>query len=260
MCAGPFRNDGVAVVHRPLGQRLANMDPWTGHGATLLPDLDHHGHTHPATGPRVTGEAETRYQVGGKSWCVRRTLPATMRKRLFVRRVHRAHHLRGALRGDGMAVVQRPLGWRVPAVRGHEPGGKVTKFVTGATLMVRGGVLLVHRTGINGKSLREKDSSGGLRRPGIPDRGHAGKTNGPASRFLLPTPGCRVGANGLAARIHDHNGCGARETIAPQAARSRRQGKPCRNPSCGRYLCRRGVARMGGTSGGGPGGGRKWCG
>ena len=30
------------------------------------------------------------------------------RKRLFVRRVRRAHHVRGALRGDGVAVVHRP--------------------------------------------------------------------------------------------------------------------------------------------------------
>ena len=151
----------------------------------------------------------------------------------------------GLLRGDGVAVVHRPLGWRVPAMRGHGPGGMVTKFVTGVTLMVHGGVLLVHRTGINGKSLREKDSSGGLRRPGIPDRGPAGKTNDPASRLLLATPGCRVGANGLAARTHDHNGCGTRETVAPQTARSRRQGKPCRNPSCGRYRCQAGCGKGG---------------
>ena len=150
------------------------------------------------------------------------------------------------LRGDGVAVVHRPLGWRVPAMRSHGPGaGGVTKFVTGATLMVHGGVLLVHRTAINGKSLREKDSPGGRRRPGIPDRGPAGKTNDPASRLLLATPGCRVGANGLAARTHDHNGCGTRETVAPQTARSRRQGKPCRNPSCGRYRCQAGCGKGG---------------
>ena len=34
-----------------------------------------------------------------RTWCARRTLPATMRKRLFVRRVRRAHHVRGALAG-----------------------------------------------------------------------------------------------------------------------------------------------------------------
>ena len=47
--------------------------------------------------PTATGEAEPRSQVGGIPWCARRTLPANIRKRLFLGRVRRAHHLRGAL-------------------------------------------------------------------------------------------------------------------------------------------------------------------
>ena len=75
--------------------------------AILLPDIDLHGHTRPASDPRETGKAEARNQVGGKPWCARRTLPANIRKRLFVGRVRRAHHVRKAFSkrwGNGCAL------------------------------------------------------------------------------------------------------------------------------------------------------------
>ena len=44
------------------------------------------------------------------------------RNRLFVRRVRRAHHVRGALsRRWGSGCVPTP-GWRIPAMRVHGPG------------------------------------------------------------------------------------------------------------------------------------------
>ncbi len=100
---------------------VEKMGPWTGRGAILFPDLDRHGHDLPAPGPLATGKAEPRHQVGKIPWCARRTLPANMRKRLFVRRVRRAHHVRGALPGRwGGGCTPSPIG----ALRrwGHGPG------------------------------------------------------------------------------------------------------------------------------------------
>ena len=63
---------------------VEKMGPWTGRGAILFPDLDRHGHDLPAPAPGATGKAEPRHQVGKIPWCARRTLPANMRKRMFV--------------------------------------------------------------------------------------------------------------------------------------------------------------------------------
>ena len=84
---------------------VEKMGPWTGRGAILFPDLDRHGHDLPAFGPLATGKAEPRHQVGKIPWCARRTLPANMRKRLFVRRVRRAHHGRSPARPANVDLV-----------------------------------------------------------------------------------------------------------------------------------------------------------
>ena len=57
--------------------------------------------------PTATGEAEPRSQVGGIPWCARRTLPANIRKRLFLG-APCAPPARGSCGTMGVAVVHRP--------------------------------------------------------------------------------------------------------------------------------------------------------
>ena len=84
---------------------VEKMGPWTGRGAILFPDLDRHGHDLPAFGPLATGKAKPRHQVGQIPWCARRTVPVNMRKRMFVRRVRRAHHGRSPARPANVDLV-----------------------------------------------------------------------------------------------------------------------------------------------------------
>ena len=62
---------------------------------------------------------------------------------------------------------------------GPWPGRGVTKFVTGVTLVVRGGMLLVRGAGIERKPLQENGSPGGRRRRRIPGRGTCRENQSP---------------------------------------------------------------------------------
>ena len=88
--------------------------------------------------PRPTGNRQSGAPPPGRQNPMVRTahLPANMRKRLFVRRVRRAHHVRGALPGRwGGGCTPSPIG----ALRrwGHGPGAapsfSLTSPVTATT-------------------------------------------------------------------------------------------------------------------------------
>ena len=86
-----FQSPGGPCTSSPTTHAVAgakNFSPLrTQHpgGWALLLDIGLHGHTSPARGPRETGKDEARDQVGKIPWCARRTLPANMRNRLFLR-------------------------------------------------------------------------------------------------------------------------------------------------------------------------------
>ena len=80
-------------------------------------------------------------------------------------------------------------------------GRGVTKFVTGVTLKVRWGGLLVRGAGIERKPLQENDSPGGRRRRRRPARGTCRGNQSPGPGFTgcgtrLAAKPCLVGVGG----------------------------------------------------------------
>ena len=83
----PFFIAGMARSYHPCRARRSGPCPRWGTGTVVG------GYRLRRTPERPGLRSHAGAWERAKPWCARRTLPAIMRKRLFVRRVRRAHHL-----------------------------------------------------------------------------------------------------------------------------------------------------------------------